>query len=356
MRIHPRDVYTPRTRPYCRVIAWFQWLRGGPSGTNSERPVAHKIEFTNPETGHFKRNIYHAARLCADGIEMVEKGRHADAPGAVIASTGPTIENSKVLARIRILVERRGWTLIALKESIAYLHDIGLPVSYSVSMDPGAARQITRTPIRPGVTYCLASSCNPDLYSHLIDNGARVEIFHSACGYAEPAMEPGAMIPLGDKDQFALMNGEMELTVQGGGQVCPVIPVYLGEVEVYDKLFPIHEVMCGGFAVVNRAWALAQYLGFPKTVLAGADFGWRDADADSHYASFVTVGPISKDFMKDGGNVDGREWYTRPDQLASAAAIAKGVLNGDVEVLGDSLAASLAKRGRAFVNTVVKIE
>lgn len=315
--------------------------------------MAHEIRFENPEIVHFRRNIYGAA---ARGLPMVEKDRHVGEPGCVIASTGPSIEDRAVQREIDRLVRRRGWTLIALKEAIGYFADRGFPVRYSVSMDPGGPRQIKRTPIRPGVTYCLASSCHPDLYDHVLRNGGRVEVFHSACGYGEPKIEASALVALDVEGKvFSIFEGAQEVRTNEGFAACPVTPVMLGEVDVYRKLFPVADVMCGGFAVVNRALALAKYMGFPQQVLAGADFGWRDPNAKSHYASFVEVGAVSDGFMTDGGKIDGRTWYTRPDQLASAAAVAHGVLNKEVTVIGDSLARALAARGKSFVDNVVKI-
>lgn len=324
----------------------------------------HKINFTNPEVGNFGRNIYYAAELVRNGLSsMVEKGIHKDSPGCVIASTGPSIENSRVLARIRVLVERRNWTLIALKESVAYLADMGLPVSYAVSMDPGGPRQITRTPVRPGVTYCVASSCHPEFVDYLLHGGAKVQTFHSACGYSEPAVEAGVVVPLGVgpdmASAYAVMPGLFEMKTNEGAPVTPIVSVHIGETEIYDRIFPTRDVMEGGFAVVNRAIALADYMGFPKIAVAGADFGWRNPDAKTHYASFVEVGPMADEYMTDNGRVDGNEkspWYTRPDQLASAADVARKALTGKVQIIGDSLAAAMARRGRAFVESVVRIE
>jgi hypothetical protein len=321
--------------------------------------MSHAIQFTNPEVVHFKRNIYNAARLVQDGtLKMVEKDRHKDAPGAVLASTGPSIENQRVLNRIRVLVERRGYTLMALKESIGFLSDMGLPVTYTASMDPGGERQVTRTPLRDGVTYCLASSCHPDLYDHVQSApNAKVEVFHSACGYTEPLIERGAIIPITDGGEvYCIHQHDLVLKTNEGLDICPILHALNGEVEIYEREFGTRDVMCGGFALVNRALALLQYMGFSKVVIAGADFGWRDKNHDTHYASFVEVGPVDGGYMQDEGRVDGKVWHTRPDQLASAADIAKKKLDGQVEIVGDSLAASLAKRGRAFCESVVRIE
>jgi hypothetical protein len=48
-------------------------------------------------------------------------------------------------------------------------------------MDPDE-KQIAKTPLVDGVTYCLASSCSPKLFDYVLEAGHRVEVFHSACG------------------------------------------------------------------------------------------------------------------------------------------------------------------------------
>ena len=316
-----------------------------------------EVKFDNPEFKHLGENIYKSAAKVQSGIfKMVDKERHTDAPGVVIASTGPSIEDHDVLAEIHRLVNDEGYDLMALKESIKFLkegHD--LPVKYSVSMDPGRERQVTRTPVYDDVVYCMASSCNPVLYDHVAKGGAQIEVFHSACGYNEHMMEAGIVFEL-SPDQHCVVLGEYELKTTDDFTFSPVVAQQINEVEIYQRLFPTGDTMQGGFTVTNRSLALATYLGYSEIVIAGADFGWReDHKDDTHYASFVTVGSQSKNYMTDEGRIDGQPWLTRPDQIASAAFIAKQVQSGHVRVLGDTMAQSMANRSAKFIDQLVQL-
>jgi hypothetical protein len=315
-----------------------------------------EVKFDNPEFRNLGANIYRAAEKVESGVfKMVEKERHKDSPGVVIASTGPSIEDHDVLTEIHDLVVNRGYDLIALKESIKFLRDgHNLPVKYSVSMDPGRDRQITRTPVYDDVVYFVASSCSSELFDH-ISKGATVEVFHSACGYSESAIEPGMMFDV-SPDQFCIVLGEYELKTTDDYTFSPVVTQGTNEVDIYQRLFPTGDTMQGGFTVTNRALALATYLGYPDIVIAGADFGWREDHAsDTHYASFVTVGAQQKSYMTDEGRIDGNPWLTRPDQIASAADIAKRAQEGTIRLLGDTMAAALTKRSRDFIDQLVQI-
>lgn len=69
--------------------------------------------------------------------------------------------------------------------------------------------------------------------------------------------------------------------------------------------------------------------------------------------------------MSDSGLVDGEEWFSHPDMIASAATVARLIkaqsidVEGKMEkaptsIIGDSLAASIAKRDDAFIDELVQ--
>jgi hypothetical protein len=294
----------------------------------------------------------HLESAAARGLEMVEKDCHGGEPGAVICGLGPSIQKPGVMRQVRNYV-RRGYTVFGIKEAITYLLGKGIAVRYSASMDPGA-QQVAKTPVHDGVIYCLASSCHPALFDHLLDAGAEVRVYHSACGYVRHEMAPGFVIDLTDQ-QKAIVAGQFELSTDDGCEFSPVCVAAKPEMAVYDALFGCADVMCGGFTVGNRALALAQYMGFRDLVMAGCDFGWRVVDGDDYYAGFVTRAPLDETFQVDDGKVDGKPWKTRPDLLGSAADIAHKIIDGQVTVLGDSLAVALAKRGRDYVDQVAQV-
>ena len=306
------------------------------------------IEFHNPEAGNLGNHIKSTALR---GLAMVEKGCHGDARGAVICGLGPSLQKPGVLRKMRDYA-KRGWIIFGLKEALTYLIERGIQPHYSANMDP-TTNEVDRTPIHDGVVYCLASSCHPKLYDHVLGKGGEVRVFHSACGYVETKCDAGFAIELGSGQQ-AVVLGEYDLSTTEGFDFSPIVIAQTNEVAIYQRHFAIYDTMCGGFTVGNRALALAKYMGIKKLVVAGLDFGWRDGQ--QYYAEFCKAEPLKDVFMHDGGKVDGKEWHTRPDLLASAKDLALQVRRGEVVVLGDSLAAALAKHDDAYIAQVCQIQ
>lgn len=289
----------------------------------------------------------------ARGLPMVEKGCHTGEK-ALIVGTGPTLKSKDTFRRIKHLAQDR--VVFALKEAVGYLKLKGIDVTYSVAMDPSGERQVARTPVNPDVVYCLASSCNPMLYDHILDGGAEVKIFHSACGQSEPYYLAGILhnAAVGQGEEHALYEGFFEMKTLDDKPFCPIIPMLKVEVELYEELFNNADCMTGGFTVTNRALSLVRYMGFEDVVMGATDFGWRKKGG-SHYCDLVKVDHRDKEYMTDSCDVDGQEWFTKPDQLASAADIALKIKAGEVEVIGDSLAAALAKRDHQYISEICKL-
>tara|TARA_Y100000310_G_scaffold160700_1_gene160546 strand:- start:9229 stop:10176 length:948 start_codon:yes stop_codon:yes gene_type:complete len=296
----------------------------------------------------------HLKSSAARGLPMVEKNCH-EGERALIISTGSTIKNKTVMRQVKHLAKDR--VVFALKEAISFVKSKGIEVTYSAAMDPSGDRQVTRTPIHPDVIYCLASSCNPKLYDHIIEGGCEVRIFHSACGQAQPYYEKGILTDagVGDETLHAVVEGEFQLKTFEDLEFCPLVPLIKNELEIYEELFGVGDCMTGGFTVTNRCLALAKYMGFEDIVMAGTDFGWRKKGG-SHYSDIVKVATHDDQYMTDGCDVDGTEWFTKPDQLASAADVAKKIQEGGVTVLGDSLAAALSKKPAQYIDEVCRIE
>lgn len=268
-----------------------------------------KMRMANPNFGHLHKNIDHAATL---GLSMLTPGCHKDARGAVVCGTGPTLlEPKSNLRKVRELADK-GYIIIAVKEAVTLLTKRGIKVHYTVAMDPDA-KQIEKTPLVKGVTYLLASSCDPRMFKHCLDGGMDVKIFHSACG-AE------------------------------------------NEIPRYHHLFGDTTVAEGGYTVINRAYAVAKIMGITpaRIYIAGAPFGWRKEQ--SYYADGVkgkpgnSVGPE----WSDGGKVDGTPWFTKLDLLTSAQDLAKRIKNGEAQTIGDSLAQALSRHPVEFIEAICK--
>lgn len=264
------------------------------------------LTLTNPNSNRLADNIRSSA---ARNLPTVSPQRHANRRGAVVCGTAPSLMKPSNLREIRELV-RRKWVVIAVKDAVRLLHSKGIPVDYSVAIDPDA-RQIEKTHLDPRVTYCLASSCSPAMFDHVINGGCRAEVYHSACGAPD-------------------------------------------EMELYRNLHGHDDVMCGGFTVINRAASLALYMGVPRIAIAGAEFGWREGS--EYYAAGCVGRPSNENSVLfcDDGKIDGRPWFTRLDLMGSAVDIARRVKTGKVKIIGDSLAASLSRFTEADLDRVVK--
>lgn len=300
-----------------------------------------KIKFVNPNTDNYEHNI----RSCAArNLPMAPKMFH-EGETAVVCGSGPSLKDPEVIDSIRDAVED-GAVVYACKAAIKFLHEQGIRVDYGVSMDPGAhiadPRKIEKV---PGVIHIIASTSDPDLFDYLLGDEygdpAEVWVFHSACGFAKQ-ISPEELKKLSKKEKKLYTRFEVE-----GGDV-----IYqMDEVSLYKHLFTDGTAIGGGFNVVNRTVSLAQYMGARKIILAGADSGWRDND------EMYCDGPEHRPGigMNDKGRVDGKNWNTRPDMLASAVALAKLAKSadpGDFDILGDTLPASLVLKSDDFLNEV----
>jgi hypothetical protein len=309
--------------------------------------MSHTIRFQNTETNHLGDYIRAAA---ARGLPLIERDSHTEARGAVVCGLGGSLQKPSVLRQVRAKA-KAGWRVFALKEAIGFLREKNIPVHYSVNMDP-TTREVPRTPVHEGVTYCLASSCHPELYDSIISQGGDARVYHSACGYTKIKFDPGFVMELTDQ-QKSIVLGNFVYATDDGCEFCPVAVGVVDEVAHYRELFGNGDTMCGGFTVGNRAVALAHYMGFPHILAAGLDFGWRDGG--TYYAEFCKAEPLRDVFMHDDGKVDGRPWHTRPDLLASAVDLARKARRGMVTIIGDSLAASLAKRDDEYLDRVAVV-
>lgn len=264
-----------------------------------DRSVANRSHtLVNPYAHSLMANITYAAKR---GLPMVAKGDRSGI--AVVCGTGPTLLEPANLAKVRKLVAE-GATVYAVKDGVRVLREHGVRCDFSVAIDP-CYLQILKTPVHTDVTYCLASSCHPALYSHVLGHGARVEVFHSICGVE-------------DEDLW------------------------------YHRLFGTTDKATGGYTVANRAAWLALYRGHSTVYVAGVPFGWRQGSA--YYAAGVQgkAGNLGSVYTADA-RLDGRAWHTKLDMLASAFDLHFLIRRGKVRMIGESIAQSMARKPLDFV-------
>jgi hypothetical protein len=301
--------------------------------------LQQRFAFNNPHFGHLHRNILLAAQR---GLPLA---RHNELAGARIAivATGPTLTPPRLRELRRMALppaQARSpaplgqfpaplapcapqgrspappWQLWGLKQALTVLMQAGIPPGATVAMDPDPG-QATKYPRVVGVTYWLASSCDPALFDHLA--GHDVRVFHSATGWHGHAPD--------------MVTGERR---------------DLGELDLYRRAWGRGDCVVGGYTVVNRALGLAKYLGAGEVRLFGTPFGWREGTR--YYADGVdgAAGNAGTDLRVELPGE--RPWLTRPDLLASALHVAMVLRTGEVTVAGSSLAVDLAAQPDALLH------
>lgn len=238
-------------------------------------------------------------------------GAWAGIPGVIVTGTGPSLTRQGVLDDIR-LHARRGWKVVACKESIAILKGRGIPVHYGVATDP-KEDQIPKTMFSPEIEYLFGTIVHPTFLNHFRQLGAKVTLFHTHSGLEEDGLRPR----LGESPDQCLVR------------------------ELWGDNETITE---GGVSVVSRTLGIAAMRGARTIIAAGVDFGWRPGS--SYYARGAKVtagnhGPI----WTDDGYLDGTPWFSKHDQLICAEHLARAVVNfPGLTVLGDTIAKGLYRR------------
>jgi hypothetical protein len=190
-----------------------------------------------------------------------------------------------------------------------WLHDHGHKVTHAFTVDQ-TAHMLEEWATTPDLEYLIASTVHPNLAELLNGRGRRARYFHNFVGINRP--------PLRDGDQ--------------------VLPY---EDWMYQVFFP-STVRCGsGLNAVNRALDLADFMGFEKITILGADCALRfttpqpdpalgmeehlrwlreevvmHADGGHALASNATMITLL-------GVIDGREWLVKPDMIISAVHLVK---------------------------------
>ena len=314
-----------------------------------------KIKFVNPNSGNFDRNIRYAAE---QPYRMIQ---HKELLGKniVVAGSGPSLADPNVITKIKEL-QAEGYLLCALKKALRVLHDQGLKIDYSVSMDPGAhickPQRITKI---PGVTYILATSSDVLLFDYL---SADTSYLTWLAGQTE---EDSKRILDDYYDQY--MKGE---SLFNNLPECGAVDILKfhsacglpNEIQLYEELFALRSgieadawVAGGGFNVTNRAASAFLFMGVNKMVFAGADGGWRKGE--SFYADGLPNRPGVD--MCDEGKVDGTPWWTRPDMLASSVALtrmARSVGADRISFIGDVMPLKLLDKDEEFLKNCVSFQ
>lgn len=200
--------------------------------------------------------------------------------------------------------------VFACNSALPYLVERGVRVTGGVGIDQ-TPRLSEEWADPPAVPYYLASTVDPTLVAHLQAHGRTPIFFHSAVGFD-------------------------------------------GEWDYYCNAWPAMYMVGQGFTVLSRFLGLADWMGFERIDLYGADcaFGPDDVThANGTLAKNAYVNPLIM-----AGEIDGRVWRTRPDMLMAAVELARRVRdsNGKYRLMGDTLPSALLDKDDAFLDLVCR--
>lgn len=256
----------------------------------------NEINLANPEKDYYPGYALVNAHW---GFPVV-KANSAKGEKLVICGAGPSLEDAGHI------VNRGNQQVWGCNSAISYLKEHGWRYTHGCAVD-GSVRML-ETWKEPVLTdYLLSTTIHPQLMRRLRDAGCNVTLFHSFIGFE-------------------------------------------GENTLYSALYP--ETICvgEGLNVVNRMLSVAEYMGFKKVWLCGADNALK---GDVLHAG--------GNKLKDGrpflrGEFDGRKWATTADMLVSAIDLArrKKLMGNKLVFVGDTLPKALAGKPDNFFERCIR--
>lgn len=235
---------------------------------------------------------------------VVQKGEGEGRELAIVGA-GPS------LAGFRPYLQKFKGEVWGANRGLNYLHEWGVTKAKGVAIDP-FTRMFGKVWANPPETdYLLATSVNPGLVWMLEEHGYPIRYFHSYRGAQ-------------------------------------------GETDLYHLLYPPTVLAGHGLNVVNRAIDVAQYMGFSRITVIGADNCLGDGDA--FYAG-GEKGETEGDVTLEGV-IDGKQFRTKTDMLMSAVELVRKKKELKAEgvklvFLGNTLPKALEGKPEAYLRRVI---
>lgn len=250
--------------------------------------------------------------------------------------------------RKHIQPERDVW---GCNSALPWLYDKGYNVTHGFTVDQ-TPTMLKEWKDAPDVEYLCASSIHPHLSDLLTKRGRTITWFHNYCGFTGVSND-----------------GKPVTTVTIDGETQSY------EDWVYSLYYPA-TIRCGsGLNAVNRALDLAQFMGYDRVYVLGADchirtlkpapkvpaghpehLKWLDEATVFHAdgGSAVVNGQSS---LTMEGEIDGRTYLTKPDLAVSATwlELQRRASGGTVEVIGDTLSNALRDKDEAYLRRMPSV-
>lgn len=257
------------------------------------------IELRNPVTHKLQDYAVHnlAIRNQYD-IGMVQPNQFLNQKLA-LCGAGPSLDPRTIRGVDQV------W---ACNSAVPYLASQGAKLDVAIGIDqtPGLFREWADP---PDVQYYIASTCDPALVSHLIARKLRIQFFHNAVGFED-------------------------------------------EREHYNEDWPPGFMLGHGATVLCRSIGLAEWQGFERVDIHGGDCAFSASGA-VHANGDSPAEAYGRPLLMRG-EIDGREWTTRPDMLMEAVNLARRSRHsmGRIRLMGDTLPVALLGKTEEVLDQV----
>ncbi len=293
--------------------------RAARAAAQRKRGEGQRIHLANPAADDFARHVAENAEYCTAVVEPgVARGQHL-----VLCGAGPSLAET-------IAYCADGDQVWATNGALPWLIANGHRVTHGFTVNQFAAMTALWSPA-PDVEYMLASTVDPALSALVYIAGRPATYFHNA-----------VLLPEQD--------------------------------ELYAKLYPPTICAGSGLNAVTRALDVADFMGFERITVLGADCCLRVPPGHPPRSS-VTAAAGSAEYMNwlagtimhvngenpiDGGCppltlsgvIDGREWVGQADLWITMQWLVRmaKASNGKIRVIGDGLATAMMDKPTAFLD------
>ena len=321
-----------------------------------------KIQLSNPVTEHFEAFIAgNAMRVERVVEENSHKGQHL-----ILCGAGPSLRD-----------EADEWcpkgdAVWGCNSALTWLHEHGHNPTHGFSVDQTPA-MVNEWAEPPDVEYLIASTVHPYLVDHLKHNERTMRFFNNYVGIRKP---PVSYCVCGhDKVEHVYADHSADLVC-----TCCDCEEYAMRIMGYEDW--LYAALSGsnpkfkatiragsGLNAVTRAVDVAQYMGFSKITVLGADcalrvkrpfegahgsaehHAWLENETEMHAdgGNALSSGATPVTY---GGEIDGRWWETKPDMLITAVWLVRMLksLGPGFRLVGDTLPNALRDKEDAFLD------
>ena len=293
--------------------------------------IEELAKHTNAETTVFMNLFHDAVRDYATQHHVV-RGGEAYGQHVVICGAGPSLRETAAEWC------PKGDQVWGCNSAAPWLVTHGHRATHAFTVDqtPAMLREWVDA---PDLEYLCASTVHPHLTAWLRSKQRMVRFFHNYVGI------PGA--PVAFRDEWFSFEDWM-----------------------YCVLFPPTARAGSGLNSVNRAVDIAQYMGFSKITVLGADCALRlkrpkptkFVHGDRQHRRWLEKHTVmhangnsavhgGQTAVTLGGTVDGRYWESKPDMIVSAVwlEMTRRRLNGQLDIIGDVLPNALRNKDETFL-------